>query len=863
MGIRIRELELINFTNLYVGMGITNLLIDFSKQTNVVCVIIGENGRGKTSLLSYMTPFAGIGNIEARDNSKLILPKKKGYKRIVIEDDQNHIYEIQHHYQPEEKDSHTIKSYISVDGTEMNSNGNVTSFKALVSEYLGIEQEYLKLIRVGDNVQSLIKSKDTERKVFMGRILEDVSIYLKQHKKISKISTEVDAIIGHIMDSISKTGVADVSATKIFIGELRDEISELTAKLDRENDSKSRVQYEIDTIAFPSDGALTIRELEKKILKYEKLREEYASVSSAEIADEIRRKDKEIISKNATISASRDKFNFITDEIDSLNNKKRNLELELHKEEVKLNLTTMREHVANLQKQVNFTYEVRFDEDRPEITKSEYDEFVVLLRNIQTQLDRMYEFGKNVVSDVASRIMANEDVSSLVKSSLILLESTNRADKFALIDRLIDKYAGRTYNCPESGKCTYKMLYDELLSIKDAVPVDSVTKDESYYYAMKSVNDILHDVLDIIRDNADRLLKKLPQELLDIFNTEIMFNHIKKCEVIYDDTVVNKWASFITDIDNYDKLVKTLYEEQEKVRSLEESSHETYLKKQLSELEESYKELVYKQSVLDGEIYELTDKVEGLEHEMQNLMSAKDAAEKYESTKADLNDLVMRQTNDAEAREKLRVHSIVASEISGKIQKYTEQERIAVTSLERYEKLQKELAIYLEIQEDYKQLKYGLSNRSGLPLFNIELYLQDTVRIANELLDIVYDGSIYLCEFEISDNEFRMPYVKNGIKAPDVITASQGEQSFFNMAISSALRAQSMEKYNVALFDEVDGVFDENNRQKVIPVLEKQLELSKITQAFLITHNNMFNQYPTDVIDFDNLDASTLPIKWS
>ena len=110
------------------------------------------------------------------------------------------------------------------------------------------------------------------------------------------------------------------------------------------------------------------------------------------------------------------------------------------------------------------------------------------------------------------------------------------------------------------------------------------------------------------------------------------------------------------------------------------------------------------------------------------------------------------------------------------------------------------------------------------------------------MLDIVYDGNLYLDSFDINESEFRMPYVKNGVVINDVISASQGEQGFLNLAISSALRSQSLSKYNIALLDEVDGAFDDANRQKFIPVIEKML--TDISQAFVITHNQMFKQYP-------------------
>ena len=155
---------------------------------------------------------------------------------------------------------------------------------------------------------------------------------------------------------------------------------------------------------------------------------------------------------------------------------------------------------------------------------------------------------------------------------------------------------------------------------------------------------------------------------------------------------------------------------------------------------------------------------------------------------------------------------------------------------------------------------FSVSNRSGIPLIHIDTYLEDTKEIANELLDIIYEGSLYLDDFDISENDFKIPYIKNGIKVADVSSASQGEQSFLNMAISSALRCQALEFYNIALFDEVDSMFDDTNRQRFIPLLDRQLELGNVKQGFLITHNLMFKNYPVDLIDLDNPKNSTVSV---
>ena len=196
----IKDLVLENFQNLQTGLGITKLHIDFTKQKNPVCIIIGPNGAGKTSLLSYMTPFATVGDLDIRNSTKPIIIGKNGYKKIILVDEEMNEFEIEHFYTPKSDGSFTIKSYIKMNGLELNPNGNVTTFKDLVSEYLDIEISYLKLIRMGDNVKNLISSKSTERKQFSAKLLEEVDWYLKKYKEISQKERDLKAVMTHIVE---------------------------------------------------------------------------------------------------------------------------------------------------------------------------------------------------------------------------------------------------------------------------------------------------------------------------------------------------------------------------------------------------------------------------------------------------------------------------------------------------------------------------------------------------------------------------------------------------------------------------------------------------------------------------------------
>ena len=121
----IKKIILENFRNIKSGLKANRLEIDFSNRENKICLIVGRNGIGKTSILSCLTPFATLGNLDVRNNNPLIINKKQGYKNIVIIDNDRNEIDIQHIYMPN-GDTHTIKSYLKLNGDELNPNGNVT-----------------------------------------------------------------------------------------------------------------------------------------------------------------------------------------------------------------------------------------------------------------------------------------------------------------------------------------------------------------------------------------------------------------------------------------------------------------------------------------------------------------------------------------------------------------------------------------------------------------------------------------------------------------------------------------------------------------------------------------------------------------
>ena len=93
---RIEYMMLENFAMVKSGMGLDKLELDFHGFKNVITLIVGNNGTGKTgAVLSNLHPYAGLGHLEARDDSDIIIPGKDGHK-IIIFKTKKHEYYIEH-----------------------------------------------------------------------------------------------------------------------------------------------------------------------------------------------------------------------------------------------------------------------------------------------------------------------------------------------------------------------------------------------------------------------------------------------------------------------------------------------------------------------------------------------------------------------------------------------------------------------------------------------------------------------------------------------------------------------------------------------------------------------------------------------
>ena len=224
---KITKLYLKNFIHIYSGMNKREVEIDLTKSDKRINIFIGKMGSSKSSILGHLQPFSTYGSLDVRNTEDLIIPEEDGEKRITyIHED--HVYEIKHVYTwNKHTASHNTKSYIKLDGKELNENGNVSSFKELIKLHFGIDQNFLRLLRLGPNVSNVINMKSADRKAFIASLLKDTEIYIYLYKKLNEELRGMNSALSILSNKLISLSADKEESIKGEAESLKEEIDEL------------------------------------------------------------------------------------------------------------------------------------------------------------------------------------------------------------------------------------------------------------------------------------------------------------------------------------------------------------------------------------------------------------------------------------------------------------------------------------------------------------------------------------------------------------------------------------------------------------------------------------------------------------
>lgn len=854
---KILYLKLTNFINIVTAFNTETIEIDFSKSNNNVVLLTGPNGSGKTSILSCLHPFPTNGNMDVRSDNPIIVPRENGYKEIHISDGDD-LYVIQHFY-TRNGDKHIIKSYIQKNGVELNENGNVTSFKEIVEKELGLEQDYMKLTRLGSNVTNFIDMKRQERKNFTGKIISEADIYLSYHKKIMADKNKVNIQINHTSDLIRRLQVDDLGELKKAQKSLQHQIEDLTAKIEKANSELSVLQYQLNDCGDISAMRERIQEKEKELKHIQKAlaRASEIKISISTLKSMIEESKIAILKAKSALDTNvitrtgiLNQLDSIANEIDSIRREISRIEDDQNVKDMEANIELLRETIRRRAKESGISGYVR------PCSKAEMEDLIKMLDKCMDILLSTYELGKGPIQKAVSFFRTKTDIEKYTRENKEKIKRNKMQSLCEQVYAEISKDIGLLGpDCKNPSGCRVYDFYQRIYEYATQAP-DKVIEDETFLAYTKMAYNNIQTVLKYLRDYHD-IFEKMPECIKDQFLMNTVLTHICNMEWIYDKDIIFHELGLITDDELQDADLEELSRQKSMLAQYKKAnSNIEYFQNKLEELIDSRTSLMGQLDEVKETINSLNREISEKEASISDYEDMVVAMEHEDEVETEFNDLKSKLTLASQLSLQIREKTSILNDLQFRKNKMSKTHQDNEFRIENYKRYKKDLDELSSKFTDLEYLARALSSREGIPLIFIQAYLKDIKDVANQLLDVVYDGDLHLEDFEITADEFGIPYSTKGTTVKDVIYASQGERSFISLALSFALTYKSISKYNIMLLDEIDATLDISNREKFLHVLEMQIDMIHAEQVFVISHNDMFNAYPVDIVDTRNRTSS-------
>lgn len=859
---KITYIKLVNIASLYTGSNVSTLELDFLNAHSNIILITGPNGCGKTTLESCLHPFAYNGSGDDRSSESLIIKKKDGYKEVHIANGADE-YVIKHFYTASGDSSHSVKSYITKNDVELNPNGNVSSFKEWVQLELGMTLDYLKLVRLGPNMTNFIDMKPTERKSYIGTMLDETDIYLRKLKKVSADLKTLKGMISRDTDRLNKLNITDITAEEQYLDQLcSKELKSIEDVLSSLASRRAVLRSKLEDIGKSPNALYTELENSKRTvsdinsqLKNKRFKILESSKTNSDIQEEL-------VTYSSTLEGLKARRSMLINDADNCSNDLDELYIKKQKLDSNEDIKSLVAIISSLTQDTKKD-EIKYRNFKPTYTSEDILTLLSLLDKWQSVLSATYEIGEKPIKKVAKLMRQSEDVSSYISRKLDTIISNNITTKSSdVLAYLKKKFPTLNHKmktkCPDES-CQYVQVIEDILNLSEQTTDKSVESEDFYSY-MQIAHSNINGVRNEMVQNSD-LFSKMPESILKMFTIEEFFRHVAKLEFIYDRTVINNELTIIREYELYLDKLERLEQSKNELKRLTSSQGSDFVDSRIHDLEERLNDDKNNICTLSERIVEIDDKISEIRRLSETKQEHDNLTSSLESEQENLSSLStawgnMRDYND----ELLKISR--QYELAERDKQRIMNNITAVRSrIDIYRSITKELKKVRKEYDEREMTRYSLSAKEGIPLIYINLYLKKTKKIVNELLDIVYGGELRITDFEVSADAFNIPYEKNGNIVSDAHYASQGEMSFLSTILSFALSMQSIAKYNIMLLDEVDGALDGNNRKNFILVLDHLMKKIGAEQVFLITHNNMFDMYDVSTVDLTHINNNLITIR--
>ena len=860
------------YAGFYHGMGLETLEIDFSKSKYNIVLIVGKNGCGKSTLLSALNIFP--------DNNSCFRNNVEGEKLLRILD-KNDVYDIRILYPIDSNGNRkTTKAFISRNGLELNPNGNVTSYKDLLSTEFDLDPNFVGLSMLTSIDRGLGDKRPAERKKFVASVIDNLVTYNNIYKTLNKKSLIYKSHVNTIHTKIQSAG--DKQALEANLSQLRsqeatlenniqtinDTIVSIKAKnsvdpedaenIKRLNDQKDSIKSQLDSISVSLSTYINKTKIEPENI-------EEVESSNRKLLDSY------TIDYESYKTQWKEKSNTLSQTQSTIHN------LEVSLSEVSNGLDDKIEKRYNDIENEISQYIEELNSLGVEPNTNSINEISDILTFYSDFIRRLELFYDGLDAEQIKYIAIDYDpnmVSNLTKKS----ES---------ISKEIEKLQGDIKKIQDDLK-TLSVLdnrpdtcnIDTCPFIKEAISINKMTDKKKLSNQLQALQDKIMKLSCDLTENQENIVfynslipKRMDfQVLTEIFeNINTKYPESKYISDLFKNLNVNIGnINSFNEVRNPDVLVRAL----NILKQLDDSLKEEVAVKASYE---SHREQVKFLNSTNSTLEKLKADSETLSTEIQNLKS------KVDSTNSIIEELQSNLQTQSLYLETYKeserlVHDLSA--VADNLEIYLKKSSKAVDSMNQIQQLENDISVYknelipvknaisdingrLTLLNSYYQeyeaynasykiietlKKYCSPTGGGIQTIFMQLYMEKTLQLSNQILSMLFGGEYQLADFIINENEFRIPFIGNGLNVDDISSGSNSQICMMGMVINLVLLHQASTKYNIAYLDEIDAGLDHKNRFEFINALYRSIPLLEIDQLFMISHSMEADTSSVDII---------------
>lgn len=828
---KITYFKLENSAGILTGSDKNSIEIDFSNSSNKIISIQGCNGSGKSTLISALTPFSSVSSsIDERGSLSFIKEKLDGYKEIHYRDGEDNFI-IKHFFKAQKQGGHSVKSYFSKNGKELNVNGNVTSFNDLVEIHFGLTPEMIRLLRLGSNVNSFINLPTAKRKEYIGRLIKELEKYISIYKKVGDDLKVLRVLISTNSSNIAKCNISNLD------NEVK-EILNLKKKLETTLKEKEKIFAKISKAKeLKKDNSVTslqneIQQAVNFISEFNLIEKRFKEIKSPEKKS----KEKDLLTEK--IIELRSQLNSFRLQIDSNLTKINQLNLSVSKYLNSETIENLQEVIKKLKAKINSFTNYGFNFSSNEIN------YCISTLSSLNQLGRIFaSFDNKSIATFIKLKKQNKSIQNFIKEQAKKNLLLNRIDFNLLIKELFKSDGIIAPSCESEFKsCPF---YRISTLLENSEKDNEILSPES----LKQIEILQNNFILIEAELSKFKSLNLDNKIKSQFSSKGILERISTREQLFSVDELTELLFLVKaqEANEQDKL--KLKELEAKLTFCNENGvKQTQL--QVTELTTQNSELKQKITELSKELQLTESNFTKIKTELEVIGEYSNRSKVIDQVKKNLTELKEKFLKIEKIENEIKALSLQYLSFENQVRELQELIKEKENKVETYKNLIEESKKLTKKFNELSMIHDSVSTKKGIPVIYIKSYLGQIYAFTNQLLKIIYEGELQIGEFVVSQDSFEIPFIKNGVLISDIKYGSQSEVALITMALSFALSKLAITKYNILLLDEIDAGLDDSNRFLFLKMLKSQIEQISAEQVFIISHNlaNGMLNIPLDVI---------------